>query len=243
MATLTFVLIRHGQSVGNQQQRMIGQGNDALTEGGKQQVIQLAAWLQREAVTPTAVYSSPLRRAAQTSELLVAPLDPISIQLCDDLREMHNGIFQGLTWAEAKAQYSDLCRRLETTLDWLPIPGAESLDAARDRAHRLIHRLLQRHIEGGCIWMISHSGILQHLIAEILGCDRTWGLSIPNTALFEFQIESDRWIVSKQTSAQNRDPTVDHNRWNTELWKIRHFNSTLHLQAQRRQSYGYGQLG
>jgi 2,3-bisphosphoglycerate-dependent phosphoglycerate mutase len=247
MKPLKLLFIRHAQSVGNQQKRMQGNGEFDLSPEGRQQAEKLAKRLLAEAWRPTCVYSSPLKRAAQTTELLLAPflvtalpaivsdlvdadldvpIDPLTlpqadqqipVYAADELREFQNGIFEGLTWAEAQQRYPDLCHALEHTPDWIQIPGAESLEEARRRAHQFIQQLLHHHSNGEQIWIISHSWILQHLIAELLGCDRSWRIHARNTALFEFWIDQSRW------------QRTDQNRFNTDLWQIRRFNDCQHL--------------
>jgi broad specificity phosphatase PhoE len=143
----------------------------------------------------------------------------ITVEYADELQEHQNGIFQGLTWAEARAQYPDLCHALESSPDWIPVPGAESLQTARDRSHQFIQRLLDRHTDGEQIWIITHSWIMQHLISELMGCDRSWRLHAHNTALFEFWIDRSRW------------QRADQNRFNTDLWQIRRFNDYQHLSS------------
>lgn len=226
---------------------MQGHGEFELSVTGRTQAEKLAQRLLTESWWPSHVYSSPLKRAAQTTEILVnhfltAPLpaavsdlidsadaspleastkpatpNKIPVSYADALKEFQNGIFQGLTWAEAQLQYPELCKTLEISLDWIQIPEAESLQEARDRAHQFIQSLLNQHQEHDQIWIVTHSWILQHLIAELLGCDRSWRLHARNTALFEFWLDHSRW---------NRH---DQNRFNTDLWQIRRFNDCRHL--------------
>ncbi|WP_088894742.1 histidine phosphatase family protein [Leptolyngbya ohadii] len=245
MKPLKLLFIRHAQSVGNQQKRMQGHAEFELSAEGRKQAEKLAHRLLNEAWKPTWVYSSPQKRAAQTTEILLSrflaeplpavvsdlvdePIDPlepelkpaaqsIPIEYADELCEFQNGIFQGLTWAEAKAQYPELCEQLESSPDWIQIPGAESLEDARNRCHVFVQRLLDRHRDGEQVWIVTHSWIMQHLIAELLGCDRSWRLHPRNTALFEFWIDRSRWH------------RTDQNRFNTDLWQIRRFNDTHHL--------------
>ncbi|MDX2229506.1 MAG: histidine phosphatase family protein [Leptolyngbyaceae cyanobacterium bins.349] len=242
---LKLLFIRHAQSVGNVEKRMQGHGEFELSEVGQQQAEKLARRLLEEAWLPSHVYSSPLKRAAQTTQILVdyfqtAPLpaavsdlidatvttpledaEPghrtIAIQFADELKEFQNGIFQGLTWAEAVSQYPELCQQLEASPDWIAIPNAETLAEARSRSQRFIQSLLQQHRNGDHVWIVSHSWILQHLIAELMGCPRSWRLRASNTALFEFWIDRDRW------------ERTDQNYFNTDLWQVRRFNDCQHL--------------
>jgi broad specificity phosphatase PhoE len=247
MKLLKLLFIRHAQSVGNQQKRMQGNGEFELSAEGQRQAGKLAQRLLNESWMPSHVYSSPLRRTVQTADILMSyflarplpavvgdlvdeeadsPLDrlttqeeprEIKVEYSEDLREFQNGIFQGLTWAEARDRYPDLCRQLENSPDWIPIPGAESLQNARDRSQRFIQTLLKRHQNGEQLWIVTHSWILQHLIAELMGCDRSWRIHARNTAIFEFWIDQTRW------------QRTDQNCFNTDLWQIRRFNDHQHL--------------
>jgi 2,3-bisphosphoglycerate-dependent phosphoglycerate mutase len=247
MKSLKLLFVRHAQSIGNQQKRMQGNGEYNLSEEGRHQAEKLAQRLLAESWQPSCAYSSPLKRATQTTEIVLShfladalpatvsdlidgeidsPLEgadsghlahKIPIYYADELREFQNGIFEGLTWAEATDRYPDLCKALESSPDWIQIPGAESLEAARDRSHRFIQTVLDRHQNGEQVLIVSHSWILQHLIAALLGCDRSWRLHPRNTALFEFWIDRSRWEL------------LDQNRFNTDLWQIRRFNDYHHL--------------
>jgi len=204
---------------------MQGQADFELSPTGQQQAEKLAKRLLAEAWCPDHIYSSPLKRARQTAQVLLQAFESakvVSVQAAapleyaEALQELDNGVFQGLTWQEAQTAYPDLCRELETSLEVLPIPGAESLDQVRDRAREFVQQLLQRHDNNDRIWIITHGGILQFLVAQLLGCDRTWGLAIRSTALFEFWLDSSRWYSER-------------NCLNPALWQIRRFNDTQHL--------------
>ncbi|MFM2430363.1 MAG: hypothetical protein RLZZ511_1576 [Cyanobacteriota bacterium] len=216
---LQILLIRHAQSTGNVERRMQGHGDYPLSDRGRWQGERLADRLRAENWMPTAIYSSPLRRAQETTAILMQAFPALSlpIQSAPELAEYRNGILQGLTWAEARQQYPELCDRLETELDWLPVPGAETLLEARDRVDRFLQRLFATHQNGDRLWLISHSWIMQQLVSALLGSDRAWGFAVANTALFEFRIDQSRW--------QNQGE----NRLNTDLWRIVRFNDAAHL--------------
>ncbi len=254
---LKFILIRHGTSLGNQELRMMGQLDDELATTGIAESQRLAEQLVREGDRPTLVYCSPQRRAVQTAQILLTAfanenlretigiskqstfqrsnaelgiVQSISpIRLCDHLKELSGGIFEGLTWSQAKTQYPDLCLQLEQNLDLIPIPGSELPDAGFHRACQFWEGLFRQFDpeseefdpdSSSVVWIVSHSGILQHLIAALLRCDRTWGMSIANTARFEFWLDGDRWA---------RDASRNQHNHNTALWQIRRFNDISHL--------------
>ncbi|NJL49540.1 MAG: histidine phosphatase family protein [Leptolyngbyaceae cyanobacterium SM2_5_2] len=230
---LKLLLIRHGQSQGNVEGRMEGWHSSDLTVLGREQSYRLGQYLAAINWSPTHIYCSPLLRATATLVTLqsgwVAQEQvqkdgrdrlnswPPTI-LSEELRENNQGIFSGLTWAEAKQRYPDLCRTLETSSDWQPIPQAETLSEGQQRAQQFINHLLNQHCNDDHLWVISHSWILQQLIAQILGCDRVWGIPIRNTAIFEFWLDCSRWHSSNPN-----------HHLNSELWQIKRFNDYNHL--------------
>lgn len=193
---------------------------DELTDLGKCQAQSLGVWLAQRKVAPTHLYSSPLARARQTWALVQQHCAPAAaLEIGDEPRliEMDQGIFSGLTWSQACDRYPALCTALEQSLDWRPVPNAESPHDCRERAKSLVLDWLQRHRQEDCLWVISHGGFLCHLVSEILGCDRSWGCAILPTGVFEFELDLSRW-------SQAQD-----NQFNTVLWKIHSFNSAEHL--------------
>jgi broad specificity phosphatase PhoE len=220
MAYLKLLLMRHAQSLGNVQGQMEGQSSTALSAEGHRQAQQLSHRLMGLAPSsglPTHLYSSPLLRALQTTQYLSAALQQ-GHHFCDTqqtaaLQEMHQGVFQGLTWAQAQASYPELCAQLLSSLVWQPVPQAESLAAARTRAQGWMQHILSEHQPGDVIWAMSHEGFLQQLISVVLGCDRTWKISIGHTAIFEF------WLAEEGCL----------NSFNPEHWILRRFNDCSHL--------------
>ncbi|MGD1944192.1 MAG: histidine phosphatase family protein [Leptolyngbyaceae cyanobacterium] len=244
---LKLLFIRHGESTGNRAGRMSGHEADRLTAQGQQQCRQLAHHLHRQRWRPSHIYSSPLQRALDSvAELaavwqwqLSAPPDsqilPVSngdprellmeqgagdlpqLRIVHQLQEFDAGILTGLTWREAQQQYPDLCQALETSPDWVPIPHAETPLAGRSRAADFVNYLLAKHQNGDAVWLISHQWIMEHLIACLMGCDRTWQMPMANTATFEFWLDRDRWSASGVTQGIS------------DLWQIKRFNDCQHL--------------
>jgi broad specificity phosphatase PhoE len=227
MTFLKLLLVRHGQSVGNAAGRMEGCQSTGLTALGRCQALRLGQRLAVEGWQPTHIYCSPLRRASETLAMMTAgfepqlPNMPVSLERVpvfwrEDLKEYDNGILKGLTWEEAKGRYPELCSSLEQSLDWLPIPEAETLQQGHHRAQQFVTHLLQQHQTGDRIWVISHHWILQQIVARLMGCDRTWGFALGHTALVELWLDQNRWYQP------------DPNRWNSELWQLKRFNDNQH---------------
>jgi broad specificity phosphatase PhoE len=207
---MRLLLLRHAEAVGNAAGQLLGCEDPPLAPTGFQQASQLALTLAQGHL-PDVILSSSLRRAQQTADLLAPPSVPRLIW--PELNEVPLGCLSGLTWSEAQAHYPDLCARLEQTLDYQPIPGAESPQATRQRAKACWQRIQQ--IQANHLWLVSHGGFLQHLVSVILGSSLSWGLSIPPLALFEFEYQI---------------PPLDAPQlecYNTARWRIHRFNQLL----------------
>jgi broad specificity phosphatase PhoE len=218
---MDLMMIRHAESVGNREYRIQGRVDYALSEQGIEQAHALGQFLVNQCWKPTHIYVSPLQRTIHTAEILrdywATRGEVVALAHCLELQEVNNGILEGLTWAEAQMKHPSLCKALMGAADWIPIPEAESWTEVRVRAQSLTHRLIAQHQNSDRIWLVSHGGFLQYAVSTLLGSDRTWGLSIPPTAIFEFEIDLERWDDSGQM------------RHNALLWRIQRFNDVGHL--------------
>ena len=180
------------------------------------QAARLRSRLEREGYSPTYIYTSPLKRVDETARIASSNWD-LPIESWDDLMEHDVGAFSGLTWAELEERFPETLREFKDTLNLDIVEGAEKHEEIMARAGRVVDRLISEHDNADRVLVFSHGGILTRVIARLLGTDRLWGLSIRNTAIFEFGIDVDRWHLDGKT------------RTNVELWEIIRFNDARHL--------------
>jgi 2,3-bisphosphoglycerate-dependent phosphoglycerate mutase len=93
--------LRHGESVGNVEDRFQGHADFPLTDKGRLQAQALAARWQGEGVTFDRCVASPLLRACQTAEIISRKLK-IPLELDSDWMEINNGLVAGLTPDQAE---------------------------------------------------------------------------------------------------------------------------------------------
>lgn len=147
-------LIRHGLPDFPGGKRMcLGATDIPLGEAGLQQAREMAAKLP----PVTAVFSSPLTRAVQTAQAIGAPT------ILNDLRELHAGEWDGLTFDEIRVRYPDLyeARGQDPTI---PLPGAE--DDATGLARFRSAMETAAELAPGDFAVVAHGGI----ISRFLGC-------------------------------------------------------------------------
>jgi probable phosphoglycerate mutase len=104
MESTHLYLIRHGQSEGNAALRFGGHSDTPLSELGRKQSEATAKRLSNKRIA--AIYSSDLPRTIQTAQPL-AKISGLEIQATRAFRERNVGVLQGLTFAEAEAQFPD----------------------------------------------------------------------------------------------------------------------------------------
>ncbi|HYU76583.1 MAG TPA: histidine phosphatase family protein [Ktedonobacteraceae bacterium] len=161
------VLVRHGETIANREFRYIGASDDALTEHGQGQAVQLAGALS---VLPVAaVYSSPRLRAYQTA-LPIASRHGLTVQVLDDLREADFGAWEGLSRSEVVARSTQDAEQL---LAWerdtaLAPPGGESLEAMHLRVSAVVEKLVQAHPDQTVV-LVSHVGPIKAILCAALG--------------------------------------------------------------------------
>ena len=211
---LTFV--RHAESVGNAEERLQGRAEFELSEAGRAQARALRDRFNDEEFQPTHIYSSPQKRTAETAEI-VSTSWPLAISYWDDLKEYDIGAFSGLTWPEIAGRYPDVAEEFEKFRDWDLVEGAETFAQRKSRGGRVVESLLDRRRDNDRVLVFTHGGILQHIIASLLGTGRTWGLGAHNTGIFDFSLDVERW---------SNDGDSLHN---PILWRISRFNDASHL--------------
>lgn len=155
--------LRHGESVGNAEDRFQGHADFPLTAKGRAQAQALAERWQAEGTTFDQCIASPLLRACQTAEIVSQALG-VSLNLDDDWMEINNGLLAGLSEEEAEqvaphpAFMTPYTRYGKT---------GESRWQVYLRAGRAIQNLLD--LEAGRYLVVSHGGILNMAMCAILG--------------------------------------------------------------------------
>ncbi len=102
---------------------------------------------------------------------------------------------------------------------WSIVPGAEPVEERIARARRVIRVVVHRHSDNDTLLIVTHGGILLHMLEALMDTGRTWGMTIRNTAVFDFALDIERWWVDGET------------RHNPTLWRIHRFNDASHLIA------------
>lgn len=163
---MEIVLVRHGATDWNLQGRCQGSSDRELSEAGLRQADQIADLLGNQELS--AVYSSHLRRARQTAELISRPHDlPVLIE--EDLRELDHGELEGLTFNEIKTRYGEFLTRWRSEPADIRVPGGERLADVAHRAWNGLKDIVERHPDAERILVVSHNFPILGIICRITG--------------------------------------------------------------------------
>jgi len=105
----TLVLLRHGESTWNKENRFTGWTDVDLSERGREEAAEAGRLLREGGFTFDIAYTSVLKRAIRTLNLALDALDLLWIPVEKDwrLNERHYGALQGLNKAETAAAHGD----------------------------------------------------------------------------------------------------------------------------------------
>jgi len=108
------VLVRHGESIWNLENRFTGWTDVGLSERGMQEALAAGRVLARDGYTFDVAYTSVLKRAVKTLWVVLEELDLmwIPVHRTWRLNERHYGALQGLNKAETAAKYGEAQTKL-----------------------------------------------------------------------------------------------------------------------------------
>jgi phosphoserine phosphatase len=158
----TLILVRHGLTDWNVEGRYQGRLDIPLNAAGREQAEGLKAHLAH--IPFDIVYSSPLRRAYETAEI-IAGGKPI---VCDDrLAEIHHGTWQGKTQDEIATRWPNEWQTWNSDPDQFTPPGGESAAQVELRVKAFIG-----DITGQAVLCVSHGVVIQKFLSTMLGKPR-----------------------------------------------------------------------
>ncbi len=103
------VLVRHGESLWNKENRFTGWKDVPLSGKGVEEAIAAGKLLKEEGYEFDVVYTSLLKRAIKTMQLILDESDQLWLPVYKSwrLNERHYGALEGLNKAETAAQYGE----------------------------------------------------------------------------------------------------------------------------------------
>jgi probable phosphoglycerate mutase len=205
--TTRLCLVRHGETEWNAEGRVQGQLDIPLSVIGLAQAKATAQALAGESFD--ALWSSDLVRVRQTAEPTAALLKK-EIFLDPRLRERHYGVFQGITYAEAKARFPGDYARFKDKDPDFDFETGESLRAFNERCLSVINDLVNKN-SGKQALVFTHGGVLEIVYRHATGRGLTSprDFDIPNAALNWLSVTREGWRVDAWADIAHLAATLD----------------------------------
>ncbi|XP_062191444.1 phosphoglycerate mutase-like protein 4 [Phragmites australis] len=156
------VIVRHGETSWNASRIIQGHLDAELNEIGRQQAVAVAHRLSKE-VKPAAIYSSDLKRAAETAQTIARICNLPNVVFDPALRERHIGDLQGMKLQDAATQRPEAYKAFVSHKRNQQIPGGgESLDQLSERCVSCLCGIVEKH-KGERVILVSHGGTIREL--------------------------------------------------------------------------------
>ena len=139
---MKLILVRHGETQWNRENRVVGFADIGLNDEGRKQVKRLALALKEERVD--AIYASPLSRAWETAQE-VARYHDGEVKADDAFKEMDAGELDGLTYEDMRDRYGELIKQWLSDPAFVIMPGGESLANVQERAWLAVEKIWEKH--------------------------------------------------------------------------------------------------
>lgn len=195
----TLVLIRHGQSIWNLQNRFTGWVDVPLSEQGQQEARQAAKLI--EGIHFDVAYTSALRRAQHTLDLILEERGtPIPVIRDAALNERMYGDLQGLDKADTVARHGEeqvhIWRR---SFDIAP-PNGESLKDTAARTLPFFDRCIMGDIrKGRSVLVVAHGNSNRSIVMELdkLSGEEIMKVELPTGQPLVYELSESGEVLSK----------------------------------------------
>ena len=199
------ILARHGETEWNVAEVFRGQVDIDLNETGVKQAELLSGYLSTSAIA--AVYSSPLKRALKTAEIIAQP-HKLKVNVDPDLIDFNFGKWQGLSHQEVKEKYRDLYATWITHPEQVRMPDGEALEDVSKRVIRIRNKVMENH--RGTVVIVGHRVVNKVMICTLLGLDNShfWKIRQDTCGISIFSYLNEQFILTKHNDTSFLRPVA-----------------------------------
>jgi len=166
---MKIVLIRHGQTLWNKEEIFRGRSDIPLDDVGIKQAKAITKRLSSFGIK--AVYSSPLKRALETAQIIAKRFN-LKVKVDDDLIDFDFGEWQGLDLKDVQGQFPETYQKWLKEPHLANIPNGENLGSVRSRVNKALNRILKEQQDD--VAVVSHRVINKLLILAALSLDNSY---------------------------------------------------------------------
>lgn len=184
--------IRHCQYTNEDAHRCISRTDFSLNAVGKEQAETLKKWLSAHPVA--AIYTSPLKRCAQTAHIMA---EGQTVHTKQNLAEVMVGAWEGLLFSEIKQRWPAEYAARGAHMGTAAPPGGESFAQGAGRLQQALEEILEE--TAGDILVVTHAGILRGWLCQVSGIspDRVFDFTVPYGSITEVCLEGTAFLPEK----------------------------------------------
>ncbi len=193
---VTFIIIRHGYSIGNKEKRFSGQMDVPLDEIGLSQAEAVAQYIT-ENFKIDKIYSSDLVRAYKTAQIVSTQLD-IPVIIDKNLRELDVGKWQGLDITQVRKLYTSAKVYYENIGRCEPYGGEKFVDFIK-RCESVFEKIAYENADK-TIFVSTHGGVIRALKSALEKVDIDQVKNVPRVSnssisIVEYQNGQGKMVV------------------------------------------------
>jgi 2,3-bisphosphoglycerate-dependent phosphoglycerate mutase len=164
--TIELLILRHGQSQADLEDRHEGRADFPLTELGREQARRVGSWLAGRYQVDR-ILASTLIRAAATAEIVGRALG-VTVEPDPALMEFNNGELAGMLKSESRVRFGPMFGDRTELAPYERFPGGETMVEMRARAEHFLSKLLDETEDGTRVLLVSHGGMIAQLFRAYL---------------------------------------------------------------------------
>ena len=185
--TCLLYLVRHGTTTLNVENRYRGRRDIPLDAQGYQDAVDAARRLSGTGLA--AVYTSPLRRAIATAQIIADEAMVPDLRILHGLTNVDYGAWEGMTAEEAAMFDPEAFALYRTAPHRAACPVGERLSDAQDRMMEALRLIAGRH-PGEAVVAVTHAVMIRLVFVQITGIsDETWRRPVGRGSVTAFYAE------------------------------------------------------
>ena len=172
---MNWYFVRHGEIESNHRNIYAGWSEEGLTRKGRQEAAEAAKIVSNFNID--SIYTSPLRRAVQTAEIIGGFLKKQPI-LEESFKELKLGIWEGKNEKEIQRDFPDEWKIWDKRPTELGLEGRETLQELLERVLKGIEKIREKEVDGSVL-VVTHVAIIRVLLLHSQGKDLNLYRAIP----------------------------------------------------------------
>lgn len=184
---MELILVRHGKTEYNEQKKYCGSLDPGLSEVGRRELETAEVLSFLEEHPPEMVFSSPMKRALETADLLCRDFSALPLLVVPELRECDFGDFEGRAYEGDLEQDPAYVAWVDSFCED-PIPGGDFPDRFREDAvlgfESVVESCQMEGVERAMV--VTHGGVIGGVLAAVAEPHKPW---------YEYRVPNGGYIV------------------------------------------------